>query len=330
MTLPALSSLRASFPNAKITWLVRSNFAPLLKDNPGLDDIILFDRKLLGKWWCCPKAFHELKKFIKNLRQHKFDLTIDFQGLFRTALFAWLSGCKKRFGPKDAREFASLFYNHKIAHNTDSIHVVDKFLDLVSATGASKIISEYNLSPTPQATEYIMKLLKKNNIILGKYVIFIPGSAHDSKCWPTEKFAELANQIVSEYSVSIIVAGTTDEKPLAEKIIAGSSTPVLDLTGRTNIPQLIALLKNASLVISNDTGPGHIAVALDTNVVMIIGPTNPARIKPYKKTNSIAAIDPDTRGNIINSTDPKHCIEAITVGQVFENAEIHLKQNYTD
>ncbi len=119
LALPALSALRKSFPNSRISWLVRPEFAALLENHPHLDEIILFDRKFLGKAWWNPGAFGALVSLIRRLRNGRFDVVFDFQGLFRTASLAWLSGCKRRFGRAGAREFAHIFYTHKVAQGKD-------------------------------------------------------------------------------------------------------------------------------------------------------------------------------------------------------------------
>ena len=98
LALPALTTLRKNFPKAKISWLVRPEFAALLENHPHLDHIIPFDRKFLGKAWHNPRALGNLVSLVRRLRADKFDVVFDFQGLFRTASLAWLSGCKKRFG----------------------------------------------------------------------------------------------------------------------------------------------------------------------------------------------------------------------------------------
>lgn len=108
LALPALSALRRNFPDAEISWLVRPEFALLIKNHPHLNRTIFFDRRLLGKAWYHPRALAGLVALIRKLRKAKFDAVIDLQGLFRTAVFGWLSGCKKRLGMTAAREFASL------------------------------------------------------------------------------------------------------------------------------------------------------------------------------------------------------------------------------
>ena len=110
MALPALSALRRSFPEARISWLIRPAFAPLIEGHPHLDEILLFERKRLGKAWRHPGAFGSLVALIRDLRRHRFDAVLDLQGLFRSAALARLSGCRQRFGPVWRREFAHHFY----------------------------------------------------------------------------------------------------------------------------------------------------------------------------------------------------------------------------
>ena len=318
LAMPALSSLRESFPDSHITWLVRKEFAPLLENNNHLNDIILFDRTLLGKWYYCPGAFAALVRFIARLRKPKFDLVIDLQGLFRTALFTWLTKSKKRFGMKTSREFAHLFYTHRISPPSDTRHVVDYYNAVVAAAGAKKIKTDFDLTCPPDAENEIKSLLTAQNIKPRKYAVFVPGSAHISKCWPVENFARLAEKIAEEFQLPIVAVGTGREKPLVNQIKSTARTPVVDFTGTTDIPKLIALLKNAKVVVSNDTGPGHIAAAMDVPLVMIFGPTNPQRVGPYKRPQSVAALDPQDRGSHIESDNPQHKIDAVPIDLVLQ------------
>ena len=324
LALPALASLRKSFPDAHIAWFIRPEFAPLLEENKNLDEIIIFDRKLLGKWWLRPKAFVALLHLIRKLRAEKFDLVIDFQGLFRTALFAWFTGCKKRVGMQAAREFASNFYTQKIPQDSDSIHVIDYYQKIAAAAGAVTISDDYNLAPSPQAVESVNALLADRNLAGRKYAVLVPGSAHANKCWPEENFAQLAEKIASQFNLDIVAVGTTDEKTITENINSLANVPIIDMAGKTDIPQLIALLNGAQIVISNDTGPGHIAVALGIHIVMIFGLTNPARIGPYKKPHAIAAVDSYDRSHEIQNNDPAHRIDTISVDEVFRKVAAQL------
>ncbi len=329
LALPALASLRASFPEAKITWFVRPEFAPLLKGVPNLDDMIIFDRRLLGKWWCNQKAFAALVKLVSKLRKGEFDLVIDLQGLLRTAIFSWFTGCKKRFGTKKARELASIFYTHKISIEDNVVHVIDCYEKIITATGASKITLNYDLSPTPLDIENITKLLAQYELTYGNYVVFVAGAAHAHKCWPPKHFVALAERINAEFTLPVIAIGTKTEKQIIENIKANTNVPIVNFAGMTDISQLVAILSGARLTITNDTGPGHIAVALGKPVVMIFGPTNPARIEPYGCENAVVAINPDKRGYNIVSFDPIYAIEAVSVDLVFEKVAWHLTDKKT-
>jgi len=318
LALPALSALRKSFPDAKISWLIRPEFTPLLKNHPHLTDIILFDRKFLGKAWYHPGAFSSLVSLIRRLRHSKFDAVIDLQGLFRTASLAWLSGCKKRLGMANARELARIFYTHKAAQDRACIHLVDYYLKIIQTAGASSLDVQFVLPQDPAAADSISRLLTSHNIKPDNYAVFVPGSARSDKCWPIERFAALADKISSQFHLSIVATGTASETGAVENLQTTANVPIANLAGQTSLSQLIALLRTASLVVSNDTGPGHIAAALGAPLVLIFGPTNPARVAPYGRSRCVAAIEPDSRGFKADSTDPKHDIKAITVDEVYQ------------
>jgi heptosyltransferase I len=321
--LPALASLRASFPQARISWLVRSEFAPILEMSPGLDEIILFDRKRLGQWWYNPVVFADLMRFLSNLRKAKFDLVIDLQGLFRTGFFGWATGCKRRLGIKDCRELASFFYTTAIGSRSDSDHVIDYSLNVVSEAGCEKTASTCELMPPKEAENNISVLLEKRGISHDNYAVFIPGSAHRYKCWPLTNFSELASKIASRFSLQIIATGTSAERTYVEQMIT-ADVPILNLAGRTSIKELAVLLRGAKIVVTNDTGPGQMAAALAVPMVMVVGSTNPARIGPLGRPQCVAAIDPAGRGHFIESSNPVHTIENVSVDMVFEKVARQL------
>jgi lipopolysaccharide heptosyltransferase I len=318
LALPALTALRKAFPNAKISWLIRPEFAPLIENHPHLSDIIIFERKLLGKAWYNPYAFTSLLSLIRRLRRNKFDAVIDLQGLFRTASLAWLSGCKKRFGIAKAREFAPIFYTHKVVQDTDCIHLVDYYLKITQAAGAAETKAQFVFPQDLNAVDSISKLLTLNDIKPDNYAVLIPGSAHSDKCWPIQHFAAMADKISSQFNLSIVATGIDSEKSAIEDLKNLANVPIANLAGRTSLNELLALLKAARLVISNDTGPGHIAAAVGTPLVMIFGRSNPARVAPYTRPQCVAAIEPDGRGRDTNSKDPKHNINKVTIDQVYQ------------
>jgi heptosyltransferase-1 len=318
MALPALSALHRSFPDAKISWLVRSEFSPLLKNHPHLTSIIPFERKHLGKSLHSPAAMRSLKSFLRQLQRSEFDIVFDFQGLFRTAFFAWVTGCKKRFGMASAREFAHLFYTDKIAQNQESIHLVDYYLKMIQAAGAGDVGVEFVLPKAPEASDSVDKLLKSHGIERDNYAVFVTGSAHEDKCWPIERFAALAEKVSSQFDLSIVTTGSVSEGDTIERLKSIAGVPITNLAGHTNLSELIALLDRAKLVVSNDTGPGHIAAALGRPMVLIFGRSNPARVAPYGRAECVAAVEPFDRGFKADSNDPRHNIKSVTLDEVFQ------------
>jgi lipopolysaccharide heptosyltransferase I len=325
LALPALSALRRNFSDANISWLVRPEFAPILEDHPHLTEVIPFDRKFLGKAWYNPRALACLVHLIRRLRRSKFDAVIDLQGLLRTALLGWLTGSKKRFGMAKAREFAHVFYTHKIAQTPDCIHLVDYYLKMVSEMGASDLRVEFVFPQNAPAMDSVCRLLAQHKVSPGIYVVLVPGSARSEKCWPVERFAQLADRIAVSSGLPIIASGVASEGPIVDQLRSMSRATIVNFAGRTSANELVALLKMAGLVVSNDTGPGHIAAALGTPVVLIFGLSNPARVAPYGRPECIVAREPFSRGFIIDSTEPRHDIKLITVDEVYEKVREQMR-----
>jgi lipopolysaccharide heptosyltransferase I len=324
-SLPALSAVHKTYCDAKISWLVRTEFAPLLQGHPHLNEIILFDRKYLGKAWKNPKAFGALLSLIIRLRKEKFDLIIDLQGLFRTASLSWLSGCKVRVGPASGREFSRLFYTVSVKQDRDSVHAVDYYLKIAAAAGAVVDTAEFILPTDIRSEKTAASMLNELGVGEKGYAVLIPGSAHSDKCWPSERFAAVADKLAERFGLFVIAVGTDSESLLAEDINAKAKVNVKNLAGRTDVSVLISLLRNAKVVISNDTGPGHIAAALNVPLVMIYGRSNPARVGPYRLPQCVAAVEPDNRGEPVNNFDDKYDIRHITVDEVYNKACTQLQ-----
>jgi len=314
--LPVLHRLRQGCPQARISWFVRSEFAPLIQGHPDLDDVILFDRRYLGKAWWSPGAFAALVRLIDRLRRGRFDLVLDFQGLFRTSAFGWLSGCPVRIGMAGTRELSRGFYTHRIAQKPRSIHLVDYYLDMLAAAGIEAADIRFDLPDDADAESMVRQLLAEHGVQAYRYAVLVPGSAHADKCWPVERFAELADRITERFGLSVIATGTAGEAPTAMELALRARVPVANLAGRTSIRQLVALMRTAAAVVSNDTGPGHIAAALHRPLVLIFGRSNPARVLPYGRPQCAAAIDPTGRGFKADNFDPAYDIRHITVEDV--------------
>jgi heptosyltransferase-1 len=322
--LPVLPSLRAAFPQAKLTWLVRKEFAPLLECSEGLDEMLLFDRKGMGNWFYHPKGFKIFWDFAKQLRAGQFDLVLDLQGLCRSAIFAGMTGSSARVGMKEARELAHLFYSQQVDRPADSVHILDTYFAVLKDIGVEACLPECKLTAPGAAQDSIRRKLEAKQLTPKKFLVLIPSSAHAYKCWPAEQFAKFAEAFHRQHGWEAVVVGSQSDGVYAKKIQANVTSPVIDLTGQTSIPELVALFDQAGAVVSNDTGPGHIALATETPAVVIFGNTNPLRLGPYQRPECIVAVDPEKRGGEIKDTKPAHRIENITVEMVLGKIESQL------
>jgi len=324
MALPALSALRRSFPEARISWLVRPVFAPLIAGHPDLDETILFERQLLGKAWRHPGAFGSLVSLITDLRRRRFDAVVDLQGLFRSGALAWLSGCAQRFGPVWRREFAHHFYTTTVPARPEWVHVIDYYMKILEAMGAEHRNVEFVLPAKPAAVTAVETLLTEHDVAPQRYTVLIPGSAQPSKCWPAERFAALADKLSAEHGLGVVATGSAAESSMIEQIQQYASCPIVNLAGGTSLPELVEVLRGARLVITNDTGPGHIAAALGRPLVMMFSWSNPLRVGPYQRPECLVGRDLDQRGLAIKSTDPAHAVIHITLDEVCERAAEQL------
>ncbi len=284
-TFPAVKLLQMCYPEAVFDWLIKPELADAIKFAPvKIRRVIPFKRTALGK---TATFLPELTKLVKDLRQDKYDLVIDFQGLFRSAIFCpVIKG--KTVGFTTTREpLAKWFYHQKIAIANDQIHAVERNLALVEQlTGRPRPDRPIPPLPTvPEAAESVKQLMKREGITFNSHFIgIIPGARWESKRWPTKFFGKLINKIHSVNQDSqFLLLGSKDTIDIAEEImqLTTNSKIVFSLAGKTSIGELVEALRLCNPIISNDSGPSHIAAALDKTVFGLFGPTDPTRTGPY-------------------------------------------------
>ncbi len=323
-SFPVLRTLRENFGDAKISWLVRKEFAGLFEGVSDLDEVIVFDRKYLGRWWYDPKAAKALWRFLMKLRGHNFDLAFDLQGLFRSGFFSWAGGCKRRFGMKNAREFATLFYTDSAGLPDGSFHVLDHYMELLKLSGVSRLVYRYDLFPEEGAQQRADAILSANSVSK-RFAVLITGSARPEKFWPLIKFAEIAKRLNKQFGLDIVTVGSKSEYARNEELASICECPLVNLAGRTSISELSGVLRRGSISISNDTGPGYISAALSRPTVLVFGNTNPCRVMPYGRMDMVAAVDVFGRGKAISNNDKRYNVENVTVEMVMEKVSAQLK-----
>jgi len=280
--LPVLHLLRRRWPEAKISWLVAPYCSGLLEGHPDLDEVILFDRRRFGTAWKNPSAGLELIHFKRDLRRRGFDLVIDLQGLFRCGWLAWQTRAAARIGFANAREGAWIFYTHRVPIATMEQHAVERYLRAAVAAGCEEGPVEFHFAASEKDRSQVSEMLGDDE----PFAVLLPGANWRTKRWGVEKFAGLVEPLRERFGLNSIVAGGVDTVELG-KVISGAN----NLAGKTTLRQLVALLERASLVIANDSGPMHIAAALNRPLVTIFGPTNPIRTGPYGRAECVVRVD---------------------------------------
>ncbi|MCF7854801.1 MAG: glycosyltransferase family 9 protein [Candidatus Pacebacteria bacterium] len=283
-TFPAVHLVRCRYPDATIVWVVNEAYVDLVGLSPDVDEVIPFHRKD----WVHPARWGEVLDFVRELRERKFDIVIDFQGLLRSACIALVTGAPRRIGFRAAREFASLLYTEKILLPANVFHAVDKNLFLVrSALEIGDNVGDDSVFP-PQhdAVKQAERLLRANELTGGSAIMAIaPAARWPSKAYASDFFARVISFVADkEPGVRCWLVGTEDEIPVGDKVIQSCADccPV-NLMGAVNLPTLIELLRRSDVLLTNDTGPMHLAAALHVPVIALFGPTDPALTGPYGK-----------------------------------------------
>lgn len=252
--LPAVAALRESFPQARLTWIVEPRWMPLI-DSALVQQVIPLNRR---KWASVRRAW-------QALRAQAFDLAIDFQGLIKSALVAKASGAARVAGYANPRERqARWFYHQRVT--PQSAHIVDHHLELVRAIGAAGIAKSF-LLPAGSAEGVLPD---------GPFVLACPFAGWASKEWPLDRYAELG-RLLAERGVRLVLNGHAAVEPRLRQL-RHVDVHISSIAG------LIAATRRASAVLGLDSGPLHLAAALQKPGVALFGPTDPARNGPYGST----------------------------------------------
>jgi heptosyltransferase I len=313
--LPVLPRLKKRWPSAKISWLVAPAGAALIERHPLLDEVIPFERGRYGGWYN-PAAMWDLFKFLYQLRRRKFDLVIDLQGLFRSAWISAACGAPRRVGFSNARELAPWFYTDLVNCSWDHDHAVERYLKVAAALGCEDGPVEFCFAVDDADRRYIAELIEPGM----KYAVLMPGTNWPTKRWPIERFAALAEMLKTRLGLETIVAGGSADAEIARQIPAK-----INLAGRTNLRQIVALLERACLVVANDTGPMHVAAALGVPLVAPYGPTDPTRTGPYQRVDSVIRLNLPCSPCYSRTCSHQSCLEWLEIEPVLELAEAQIR-----
>ncbi len=271
ITIPAVRALRQNFPSASISMIAPLNLAELWRNEDSVDRVIPFAR---------PTPITEKVRLIRLLRSGHYDLGVLFPNSFESALWFFFGGVHLRIGY--ATYGRGIILNRKLAEPQEGDHQVFRYLNLVKSLGTFQADTKPTIGIPDNLKRWANNLLREKGIKQGAPIIGInPGSTYGkAKCWPPEKFSGLIKLVKERLDASVIVFGSRGERALAESLCSNSNETVLNMVGETTIMQLAALIGSCDLLISNDTGPMHVACAVGTPLVAILGPTDPVATGP--------------------------------------------------
>jgi heptosyltransferase I len=277
--LPVLRLIKQAHPRAEIYWWILEELAPLLADDPDISELFLFERKNWNRLDFWPRKISQ----IRRMRRLRFDWVIDLQGLARSGSLAWLANGALTVGLDDTREGASGFYDIRIPRPSFGTHAVDWYLQMLPALQVPvhnhfEWLPPRKLSANSPAWE----------IGPGKRIVLNPGARWENKRWPTEYFGQLAVLLSQNYpAAQIIVLGGKADAEAGKIIQAAAPAHVRNLTGKTTIPAMVELIRGCDVMVTNDTGPMHIAAALKKPLIPLFGPTDPRRTGPYGQVDRV-------------------------------------------
>jgi heptosyltransferase-1 len=349
-TIPVLNKLRRRYAGARIDWLVTPAIAELLRPHPGISNVVLFERND----WAAPwrwSAFASSARLGARLRSVGYDLVLDLHGQFRTALFTFATGAPVRIGfdrprpqvweasgrtlPaearrhawKGAREGSWLAYTHHIPVPTLDVHAVDRYLSVGPMLGLDDETADFSFAVPAAAMSRVEWLLGRNGIDIRQPLLTLaPGTIWETKHWRTEGFADVARHFMQKGFAAVLIGSAREHAACAA--VARLAPGAANLAGQTTLSELAALIRISSICVTNDSGPMHLAVALDRPVVSIFGPTDAIWIGPYRRSDAVLQADlpcvPCYLRRLSRCPHDHGCMRAVSAQDVINRAEAWL------
>lgn len=327
-SVPVAHVIKDNLPDCRLDWLVNRAYVPMLEGVSSIDEVVPFDRKTFrGPGSLFTTA---LKNFLADLRNRRYDLVIDLQGLFRSGWMTRATRAPMRVGFKNARELAHLFYTVKVPVPSMEVHALERCLSVLEHLGMT--VGRPLRWDLPQRTDDARRVRDMIDQAFGPpegsgpLVGICPTTRWVTKHWPAEHFADTAAELVRRHGARIVLDGAPGDEPvttrLAERVQAAvGEGHVLDLTGKTSLGELIALIGLAEVFLTNDSGPMHIADALGTPLVALFGPTNPVRTGPYRQQDHVVRLEVDCAPCYRRQCNTMHCLTELAPEKVLAVVE---------
>jgi len=316
LTTPFIRLLRRGFPNAQIDFIVKEQFAALVSQNRNIDNVLHV-----------PLGSKGFLRFLKYIRKNEYDIVFDLQRNSRSSMILLWSGAKEKIKYKARRFERFVLVKFKKNIYRENLSVPLRFIEALKIKGLEDDGLGLELSVSDKAVKSIYNIYKENNIYFPFNVILLaPGAGRATKMWPVENYIETADYFIKEGYNVVTIGGGKDIR-VCEKIKDKLGENVLNLCGKTDLEQTVAIISLSRLLISNDTGVMHLATGLNTPVVAIFGPTTEELgFFPFRSFSKVVQVPLNCRPCSFHGTDkcPKghfNCMKMISADMVIEAAE---------
>lgn len=320
-TLPALEAIKKTFPASTVTWVVEDAAAGILEAHPLIDRLLISRRKTWFRMLRSPLTFFRgmggIVQFIRELRNNRYDIAIDFQGLLKSGVIVGLARAERKIGFDSTREFSYLFLNEKLPAYDKEKHALERYLDIARYLGAKNPSSACTLpidQEVPRIRERLAGLPLNNKVL----VAINPVARWKTKLWPEQNFALLADRLIREKNALVIFTGSAGDRAVNDRIIASMQEQAQNWAGETSLKELAALASISSRFITTDTGPMHLAAAVGARVVALFGPTAPWRTGPYGEAHAVARVPVECSPCFKRQCDNIRCMAGISVDDVMK------------
>ena len=331
--LPALNAVRKQYPDAHITWLVEEAAYSVIQGHKALDRIIVSKRKTWLKGLVrrsCLKNIREACGFIKDLRDTRYDLILDFQALLKSGVLIGLARGGRKIGfdkGMEHQEHSYIFLNERVPPVDMEVHALTRGMMLLEAIGISSNDVEYNIYISDQDRKKAEDLLQQHKKKEYKLLAAInPVAKWETKLWDNAKFAKLADRLIKQYNAKVFFTGSAEDRELILDIISRMKCKAYNLAGMTSLKILAALYEKASIVVSTDTGPMHLAAAVGTPVVALFGPTAPWRTGPFGDGHQIVRAGLECSPCFKRQCKTAECMKQISIKQVLDAVSRVIEQ----
>jgi heptosyltransferase-1 len=320
MASPLIRAFRRTWPEMRISWLVEEASKPVLEANNDLDEIIVWERE---KWRLLlrEKRYLTLVKlvfsFIRSLRNKRFDVAVDAQGLLKSGIWAFLSGARERIGI-GSKEGSKYLMTRVVERSGASDRISSQYLLLAEEMGLDTDDFDMVMALSPKALQYAENF---SSSLVSSYVVLCPFTTRPQKHWIEDRWVDLIGRILERTQLTIVLLGGPADRAVSGEILPEGRSRIVNLAGETSVQQAGAVIANAALLIGVDTGLTHMGIALGTPTIALFGAT-----RPYLDTDG-------TSGTVLyhpmecspcrrtpTCDDRFTCMEAITTDEVFSKA----------